>query len=125
MSPPNQTTIPKNELILAIREVLPEIQPAMPRFDWKWFLSLALPLVVPFIAAGVIGYFSIKADLKIIQRDVRHTQTAVTEVKRKIDDIEKQMQRLEIGLVKVEGRLVALEQKVDTLDKRVEKLEKK
>ena len=125
MSAPNQTTIPEDELILAIREVLPEIPPAMPRFNWKWFLNFALPLVLPFIAAGVIGYFSIKADLKIIQRDVQHTQTAVTEMKRKIDDIEKQMQRLEIGLVKVEGRLTALEQKVDTLDKRVEKLEKK
>ena len=94
MSAPNQTTIPKDELILVIREVLPEIQPAMPRFDWKWFLNFALPLVLPFIAAGIIGYFSIKADLNIIQRDVQYTQTAVMEMKRKIDDIEKQMQRL-------------------------------
>jgi len=103
-----------------------------PRFDWKWFLSLAVPLVVPFIAAGIIGYFGIKADLKIIQRDMQHVQSDVAEIKaelketnQRIDAVERRMQNFEVTLVRVEERLATLDKKFDTFDKRITNLEKK
>ena len=49
-----------------------------PSLDWKWFLRFALPLVTPFIAAGIIGYFGIKAELRVLQQGVQCMQIEMT-----------------------------------------------
>ena len=114
-----------------------------PRFDWKWFLSLAMPLVVPFIAAGIIGYFGIKADLKIIQRDMQHVQSDIAEIKvdfksdiaeikadlketnKRIDAVEKGLQSIERKQIEIIGNIQLLNQKFDTIGKRIVNIEKK
>ena len=37
----------------------------IPCFDWKWFISVFLPIIAPILAAAIIGYFSLNAQLKL------------------------------------------------------------
>jgi hypothetical protein len=94
------------------------------RLDWKWFLSVSLPLIVPLFTAGVIGYFGLKTNLGILQSNMNHVQSDITEIKtglketnKRISAVETRMQAFEVRLVKVEGNVERINEKLDALKK--------
>jgi flagellar motility protein MotE (MotC chaperone) len=116
--------------------VSPQAAEQLPRFDWKWFLTVSLPLFVPLFTAGVIGYFHIKTNLGILQGDARHMQSGITRIEsnldktnkridaletkldNRMDALESRMQAFEVRLVKVEGNLERINENLDTLKKK-------
>ena len=137
----DQITLSKAELKTLVREVIAEngTPVTYPQFDWKWMLGLALPIIVPLIAAGIVGYFGVKGEIiglrgeivgiygeikvvrgeiKVVQQDVKHLQSDLTEVKSEIKGLDS---RLRV----VEQRVISVEGKIDLLDSRVARLEKK
>ena len=108
----HQTSLDNDSVLTHEMQQLRKTIEQIPRFDWKWFLGLVIPLVLPILAAGIIGYFGIQSAISVIQRDIQHLQTDVTaiasdlkETNQRLDEMDKRLQNFEIRLVKIEERL--------------------
>ena len=109
-------------------------QPAVKQaqsFDLRTFLSIILPVTVPIVAAGIVGYFGIKSDLKVVQRDAGHTQTSIDRIEsrmeksdKRADEFEERMHRFEVSLTQVVDGIELFDQKftnrLEHLDQRLE-----
>ena len=76
-----------DQRLTGIDQRLTEAIDKKPRFDWKWFLGLTVPIVSAILAAAVIGYFGIRADLSSIRADLRIMQSQFGEMQKSIVQI--------------------------------------
>ena len=67
--------------IAGMNQRLNEAISQQPRFDWKWFIGVTVPIIFTLIAGFVIGYFGIKADLRVFQNEVKHLSTDVAQIR--------------------------------------------
>ena len=126
----NEPTIPKEELIIGVREVLSEIQPVteQPRFDWKWFVGLVLPIVVSILIPGIIGYFKLQTDVAVIRSEVMHIKSDVSSLKtdlkaglkavnERIDAVDDQLKTVQINQATMQGKIDLLDETLKNLKK--------
>ena len=95
----------------------------IPRFDWKWFISVSLPVIVPILIAGVIGYFNIKTDLGVVQSNIRNMETNIIEIKTVLRKVATDVTQLQINYEKLSGKIDFINQrlsgKIDLINQRL------
>ncbi len=74
-----------------------------PRFDWKWFLGLTVPIVSAILAAAVIGYFGIRADLRIMQSQFGEMQKDIVQIRQTQNEHTRAISNLQGDIKTLEG----------------------
>ncbi len=74
-----------------------------PRFDWKWFLGLTVPIVSAILATAVIGYFGIRADLRIMQSQFGEMQKDIVQIRQTQNEHTRAISNLQGDIKTLEG----------------------
>ena len=105
-----------DQRLTGIDQRLTEAIDKKPRFDWKWFLGLTVPIVSAILAAAVIGYFgiradlsSIRADLSSIRADLRVMQSQFGEMQKSIVQIRQTLNEHTRAISNLQGDIKTLE----------------
>ena len=98
-----------DQRLTEIDQRLTEAIDKKPRFDWKWFLGLTVPIVSAILAAAVIGYFGIRADLIGIRADLRVMQSQFGEMQKDIVQIRQTLNEHTRAISNLQGDIKTLE----------------
>jgi len=92
-----------DQRLTGIDQRLTEAIDKKPRFDWKWFLGLTVPIVSAILAAAVIGYFGIRADLRIMQSQFGEMQKDIVQIRQTQNEHTRAISNLQGDIKTLEG----------------------
>ena len=105
------------------------------RFDWKWFVSLSLPIIVAILIPGIVGYFGLKTDVAVIKAELQETRGVITaelqgirkdivenreamgENKASIQKLTTEIEALKLNQTKILGKLDLIDERLRNLKK--------
>ena len=92
-----------DQRLTGIDQRLTEAIDKKPRFDWKWFLGLTVPIVSAILAAAVIGYFGIRADLRVMQSQFGEMQKDIVQIRQTQNEHTRAISNLQGDIKTLEG----------------------
>ncbi len=92
-----------DQRLTGIDQRLTEAIDKKPRFDWKWFLGLTVPIVSAILAAAVIGYFGIRADLRVMQSQFGEMQKSIVQIRQTQNEHTRAISNLQGDIKTLEG----------------------
>jgi hypothetical protein len=96
------------------------------RFDWKWLLSLVVPISILLIGGVItikLDLIAVKGDLKVLQNNNQTIRSDIQRIEGDLKEVKKDVKQLQIDQTKLTGEVQLANQKLSTIEKTVEKIQ--